>query len=378
MYILVLRCSVKFQDFIQDLVEVSDLNSGFLKCVAKYILPKTFILAEQIELRVSSNMKPDFLTIFCPLALLFLFLIFYVGVQVYPKSVHALNDTTITDFNVAAVGDWGCKPETIRTVNNIIKNNPDLVLGLGDYAYRDDASCWFKIIEPIYGRMKIAIGNHDARDYVENGTIPSPSRLKQYMNHFNLSRQYYSFDYKNVHFVALSVETLYGVGSKQFDFVQRDLQKTTSNHNVEWIVVFYHNLEYSSPSNSTKSLVKLRTVYHPLFEKYGVDLVLQAHNHNYQRSYPLKFNIGNTSNPIISDMNISNYNEPHGQIFTTVGTGGVNQVHNFVGKAPYTVTQFASFGFLNLVFTNNGTKLTGKFLDNSGIVKDQFAITKSK
>jgi len=32
-----------------------------------------------------------------------------------------------------------------------------------------------------------------------------------------------------------------------------------------------------------------REAYHPLFDKYGVDLVLQGHSHSYQRTYPLIF-----------------------------------------------------------------------------------------
>jgi hypothetical protein len=97
--------------------------------------------------------------------------------------------------------------------------------------------------------------------------------------------------------------------------------------------------------------------------------VLQAHNHNYQRSYPIKFNPTNSSSPIISDLKASNYKDPDGQIFATVGTGGVNQFHEFVGKSPYTVTQFKGYGFLNLAVAINGTTLVGEFLDNSGGVR---------
>jgi hypothetical protein len=196
------------------------------------------------------------------------------------------------------------------------------------------------------------------------------------MSHFNLSKQYYSFDCQNAHFVALSTETNYGVASKQFDFVKNDLEKASTNQTIKWKIVFYHRLAYSSESNQTRSLTLFRETYHPLFEKYGVDLVIQAHNHNYQRSYPIKFNSTNSSDPIISNADASNYHDPKGQIFTTVGTGGVNEIHNLVGKAPYVVTQFKGIGFLNLVIVNNGTKLVGKFLDNSGEVKDHFSITK--
>ena len=77
---------------------------------------------------------------------------------------------------------------TTNTVNNILGKNPELVLGLGDYSYEDTADCWFDIIQPINNIMKIAIGNHE---------IEEESILTEYMNHFGLTSQYYSFDYQN-------------------------------------------------------------------------------------------------------------------------------------------------------------------------------------
>jgi hypothetical protein len=64
----------------------------------------------------------------------------------------------VSDFNFAAVGDWGCTPNTNNTVNNIVGKNPQLVLGLGDYSYNPTSDeCWFKIVKPIEDKMKIAI-----------------------------------------------------------------------------------------------------------------------------------------------------------------------------------------------------------------------------
>ena len=52
-------------------------------------------------------------------------------------------------FNFAAVGDWACTSNTKGTVKNIIAQNPELVLALGDLSYDSGAKCWFKIIKPI-------------------------------------------------------------------------------------------------------------------------------------------------------------------------------------------------------------------------------------
>jgi hypothetical protein len=281
--------------------------------------------------------------------------------------VETSTTTNLTDFNFAAVGDWGCTPNTINTINNILGKNPELVLGLGDYSYDNaTADCWFKIVDPIGAKMKIAIGNHD--------DVSSPL-LYQYMNHFNLTKQYYSFNYKNVHFLVISTEIPYYVGSEQYYFVVSDLEKSRSDPNTDWIVVYYHNPAYSSPSTHLPETT-VRITYHPLFDKYGVDLILQGHNHNYERSYPIKYNSSNILNPIITYSNTDNFNDPEGQIFATVGTGG-ESLYNFKGKAPYIHTQYVGFGFLNIDLINSGSILQGKFYANDGTMKDQFAITKS-
>ncbi len=89
--------------------------------------------------------------------------------------------------------------------------------------------------------------------------------------------------------------------------------------------------------------------------------------------------------PIITDENRNNYTNPEGQLFVTVGTGGVS-LHNLNGnKAPYIITaQDEEFGFLNVDVMNNNnngdvtTTLVGTFYDNDDReIKDQFTITKS-
>ena len=260
------------------------------------------------------------------------------------------------------------------TVKNIIDKDPEIVLALGDLSYNNTAQCWLDIIEPIADKTKIAIGNHETE---------STKKLEDYMEFFGLEKQYYSFDYQNVHFTAISTELSYEENSEQYNFVNNDLSKASSNPDIEWIVVFYHSLAYTSPADigkGNRAEKELRETYHPLFEKYNVDLVLQAHNHNYQRSYPIIYNEDKPKNPIITnndnDNDMNNYNNPKGIIFSTVGTGGA-ETFPLTGQAPYIVTQYVGFGFLNVYVTNNGDTFTGKFYANDGTIKDQFTITKS-
>lgn len=282
---------------------------------------------------------------------------------------------SLSDFNFAAAGDWACKGHTVDTVNNIVNKNPELVLALGDFSYEDTADCWFQIIAPLDEKMKITIGNHD---------VETTALLNQYMNHFNLTKQFYSFDYQNVHFTVISTELENNTEEKeQYEFVNADLASAASDPNIDWIVVFHHREEYTSPYTNRDgewhrtASIDFKEEYHPLFEKYDVDLVLQAHNHNYERSYPIKYNNANSSSPIITDTNTNNYSNPEGQIFVTVGTGGEDS-HFFLAKEPYMVRQYTGYGFLNIDVTDNGQIFNATFYsDDDGDMKDQFSITKN-
>ena len=151
-------------------------------------------------------------------------------------SAHALN--------ISAAGDWGCSSNTKDSVKNIKNKNPQLVLALGDFSYQKTAKCWFNIIKPIDKITKINIGNHDDE---------SKSLLNSYLSHFDLKKQYYSFDIQNIHVLTMASELKLKEGSKQFDFVKNDLQKASKNPNTRWIIVSVHDPLYSSPNSCSAS-----------------------------------------------------------------------------------------------------------------------------
>ncbi|HYX57004.1 MAG TPA: hypothetical protein VE818_12675, partial [Nitrososphaeraceae archaeon] len=113
-------------------------------------------------------------------------------------------------------------------------------------------------------------------------------------------------------------------------------------------------------------------------------LVLQGHNHNYQRTYPIKFNSTSPKHPIETSTNKTTYTDTDGgQIFATVGTGGAKLApfkDQKDGKRQnnYFVKQYVGFGILNVDITNNGKTLIGKFYaNNNGTIIDQFTIKKT-
>ena len=70
---------------------------------------------------------------------------------------------TIQNFNFVAAGDFGCGDEPNRTIEGMIKKDPEIVIALGDLSYDKSAACWLKSIMPLDnpGIIKISIGNHD-------------------------------------------------------------------------------------------------------------------------------------------------------------------------------------------------------------------------
>ena len=280
--------------------------------------------------------------------------------------------TNQSDFNFVAAGDFGCGINANRTISNMLIKKPELMIGLGDLSYQKTPDCWFNIVSPLDtdGRLKIAIGDNEMY----------PAKFDEYMKHFKMDSPFYSFNYKDVHFLSMATAKNkiipYNETSKQYKFVNDDLKRAHANNSINWIIVYSFRAFYSS-NTTHPGLDELQDLYHPLFDKYGVDLVLQAHNHNYQRTYPLNYNETKTFTPIITDKETEKYtHDPKGPIFITVGTGG-EDLYNITGQAPYVITQFQRHGFLNIDIVENGKNLNGIFYENRGNTgKDQFKIIK--
>jgi hypothetical protein len=279
-------------------------------------------------------------------------------------------------FTIAS--DYGCDSITKGTIRAMKNEHPDLVLALGDLSEIKDPDCFFDMFKPLneMDKLKITLGYHDTDD--DGGD--SSSRFSQYLSHFDMPEPFYSFDYKNIHFLAMSTGSNaiipYDEGSAQYEFVKSDLQQASTNDKTDWIIVCGYRPFYTSPTVHPGDST-LKELYPQLFEKYGVDLVITGHNHNYQRTFPLHSDSEERNNPEIIDKNINNYHNPNAPIYVTVGTAGGN-LYEFAGKAPFVANQFKHTGFLDINVLNKGTQLEAKFLDDeSNIVKDHFTINKS-
>ena len=272
-------------------------------------------------------------------------------------------------LNIAAAGDWGCSSQAQSTVENIAQKTPEVVLALGDLSYKDAPDCWLKLIGPIKSITKFSMGNHE-EDEGSPSSLPS-----SYLEKFGLGTSYYSFNYSNIHFLMLNSEIAFNSNSPQYSFAKNDLAIASADAAIKWIIVGFHTPVYTSPTKHSPN-VPFRNTYHPLFDKYDVDLVLQAHNHNYQRSYPMTFNEAKSSEPLISSSQKNDYKDPAGEIYIVIGTAG-RSLYSLNGKASFNVDQFEEYGFLDLEISSGGKILNGKFYaDKGGSIEDQFTITK--
>lgn len=90
-----------------------------------------------------------------------------------------------------------------------------------------------------------------------------------------MDEQVYYVDYQGVRIVALN--------SNEHRAEQADwLEAVLDDNPCRWTIVLMHHPVYSSFRRRNNSTV--RDLWQPLFDKYKVDLVLQGHDHTYQRS----------------------------------------------------------------------------------------------
>jgi predicted MPP superfamily phosphohydrolase len=154
--------------------------------------------------------------------------------------------------------------------------NFPLVVMMGDNIYGSDRPQDFvKKFELPYQpliergvKFYASLGNHDSRE-------------QRYYKYFNMDgKLYYSFKAPkgDVRFFAL--ESTY-MDQDQLKWLEDELKKSGE----KWKIVFFHHPLYSS-AGTHGSQLKLRAVLEPLFVQYNVSLVLNGHDHVYERIKP--------------------------------------------------------------------------------------------
>ncbi len=76
-------------------------------------------------------------------------------------------------------------------------------------------------------------------------------------------------------------------GGLQRRWLERELANARRDEDIDWIVVFMHQVAMSSAHFNGADL-GIRQQWLPLFDAYGVDLVLAGHEHHFERSFPVR------------------------------------------------------------------------------------------
>ena len=143
-------------------------------------------------------------------------------------------------------------------------------------------------VQDLFARLPIMMsnGNHDAlaTNYVAQFALPqevSDSERAQ-------GEEWYSFDYANAHFVVLNdtVADESVIGGAQADWLRDDLSKV-DREQTPWVFAVHHRPFYTCLSTHRPD-TSLRAAWQPIFDQFEVDIVLNGHNHVYERSNPIR------------------------------------------------------------------------------------------
>lgn len=205
-------------------------------------------------------------------------------------------DDTLPDGNAAPTGSAAhdVRDAALRTM-------PDLLIIPGDLAYSNSRRGWdsfMRFMEPIQATTPTmpTPGNHEHYD----GYRPYDRFLEEYVLPNN--EQDYLFRAGPVTFVALNSDSVCGPGhtTTTWNRAMPCLYGPTNNVQIAWLedalaqaaedetpwtVVYLHHPLYSWGDHGSYGL--LQHLWEPLFEAYGVDLVIAGHDHLYSRSYPI-------------------------------------------------------------------------------------------
>ncbi|MBV9385866.1 MAG: metallophosphoesterase [Chroococcidiopsidaceae cyanobacterium CP_BM_ER_R8_30] len=202
---------------------------------------------------------------------------------VMPATARTTTSTPILRFVSVAdtgTGDRG-QYAVAKAMTRYHSQNPfDLVILAGDNIYNNGE---IEKIDAVFERpyqpllqqgvkFHACLGNHDIRN--ANG-----EHQLQYAN-FNMQGRYYTFRRDPVQFFALDTN-VNADWKAQLPWLEQELSRS----DAPWKIVFAHHPVYTSGLYGVNQVfIKHLT---PLFQKYRVQLYINGHDHDYERTHPI-------------------------------------------------------------------------------------------
>ena len=183
-------------------------------------------------------------------------------------------------FRFAAFGDTRTNHQVHRAlIETVAKEDIDFYLHTGDVVERggkpEQWTTFFQIERELMAKAPIvpAIGNHDLgnRGYYERYF---------FLDKWSNGRSYFVTDWANLRIISLDVTIICERRCQQYRDVERALAEGAAQNKL--MVMFLHNPPYSSGAHGSN--ITLREVVGALAKRYGVELVITGHDHNYERT----------------------------------------------------------------------------------------------
>ncbi|MFE9551974.1 purple acid phosphatase family protein [Streptomyces sp. NPDC006703] len=109
----------------------------------------------------------------------------------------------------------------------------------------------------------------------------------------------------------------------QLRWLERTLTSARAGREVDWIVVSMHQFAMSSSAASHGGDIGIREQLLPLFDRYAVDLVLCGHDHDYERTHPVRgTDPGSLLRPSVVDDGLKDIDTSQGTVHLILGGGG--------------------------------------------------------
>ena len=204
-------------------------------------------------------------------------------------------DPTADTFTFVHVSDSQDGPNEFDRVLSAVTNDADFVIHTGDVVqYSKYEHLWEDMLdsEHLASIPVMAIsGNHETT-YTKCG---SSETFKHF--HHNIPDQavtkgyFYSFIYGNAKFIMLNTNDLDSnkkLKEDQYNWLINELR----NNTCKWTIVSMHNPLYSvgkygSTEGTNATALALQEQLQGIFAQYGVDIVLQGHDHAVSRTKPI-------------------------------------------------------------------------------------------
>ncbi|MEO5731769.1 MAG: metallophosphoesterase [Byssovorax sp.] len=257
-------------------------------------------------------------------------------------------------FSFMAIGDTnpGLGTYAHDVLAQALPKNPDFTVHGGDIQYYDSKletwASWFPPMQPMLsqGALFPAIGNHESE---------MPDEYEAYTQRFfggagfDGKKGYYRFSSGGVWFFLLDTEDALSAGSEQATWLEAQLADASQQPGYRFSIVDFHKPWVTC--GDTGDAPDLRAHFEPVFAKYGVALVIQAHMHGYER-----FEFGAFT------------------YLTAAGGGGLlGDPDENVARA-YCDKRVASGRYHSAVILDVAPgKLSGAVIDTKGTVRDTFS-----